>query len=116
MAWPPLPPCLHLSVTVFEHTGRLLSSVADALAPASPVAGVVAGIADEAGGVLASGVAGADGGIEASGAVAAGADASGVVGWAAGVVSCAKAAVLSASADAKRIIFILSFLQPLVGE
>jgi hypothetical protein len=103
-----------LSVTVFEHIGRLLSSTDDA-----PVAGIAddaagapaSGVAGAAAGAEASGVIGADGGVEASGIAAP----AGCMGWA-GVVSCAKAAVLSASADAKRIIFILSFLQPLVGE
>ncbi len=78
----PLPPCLHLSVTVFEHIGRLLSSVdeADAMPPGippllSPVAGigealgaivesVVEGLA---GAIDESGVDGVDGGVEASG-------------------------------------------------
>ena len=124
--WPwlmPLPPCLHLSVTVFEHIGRLLSSVDDApdAMPVSPVAGVVAagvlasGVAGAAGGVLASGVMGAAAGAEASGVAGAVAgivdeSAGGVVG--AGVASCAIAAVLSARADAKRIIFMVS-LQPI---
>ena len=100
---PPFAPCLHLSVTVLEHVGKLLSSVAAAgAADASGVAGAVVGAAVASGAVAgaeASGVAGIAGG--------------GVVG--AGVASCAMAAVLSAKADAKRIIFIF-FLQPFVGE
>jgi hypothetical protein len=98
---------LHLSVTVFEHVGRLLSSVDDAVADAS---GVAAGIALASGagvaaGAVASGVAGGVAGIVAS--------AGGVAG--AGAASCAKAAVLSASADAKRIIFIV-VVPPTVGR
>ncbi len=77
-----MPPCLHLSVTVREHIGRLLSSVdeADAVPPAmppllSPVAGIgealgaidESGVEGPAGAMDESGVDGVDGGVDASG-------------------------------------------------
>jgi hypothetical protein len=53
-------------------------------------------------------------GAEASGVAGAVASAGGVAG--AGVASCAKAAVLSASADAKRMIFMVFVPPTVVGE